>query len=187
MTLTLAFDTSGPWCAAALLRGDAVLATRAEEMAKGQAERLMPLLEDLLAEHGYAWADLDRIGVGTGPGNFTGIRIAVSAARGLALALNIPAVGVSTFDAIHHDAPEALAGVPAPRDHLYVRAPGGAPAYIREAEAPGAPMLPPAPAALVTAMARVAAAAPNGPPPAPLYIKPADAAPSRDAPPVRLG
>jgi tRNA threonylcarbamoyladenosine biosynthesis protein TsaB len=68
-------------------------------MARGQSERLVPMLEDLLAEGGVAWRDLDAIGVGIGPGNFTGIRIAVATARGLALGLRVPAVGVTGFDA----------------------------------------------------------------------------------------
>ena len=55
----------------------------------------MPLLEDVLAEAGIGWRDLAAIGVGTGPGNFTGVRISVAAARGLALGLGIPAIGVT--------------------------------------------------------------------------------------------
>ena len=54
-------------------------------MEKGQAERLMPMLAEMLAEAGVGFGDLARIGVGTGPGNFTGVRISVAAARGLAL------------------------------------------------------------------------------------------------------
>src|SRR6056297_2365432 len=76
----LAFDTSAAHCAAAIVSGDTILARRDEEMARGQAERLMPLLAELLAEAGLAWSDLAALGVGTGPGNFTGIRIAVAAA-----------------------------------------------------------------------------------------------------------
>ncbi len=69
-------------------------------MAKGQAERLFGLLEELMKEGGATWRDLGRIGVGIGPGNFTGTRISVASARGLALSLAIPAVGVSTFEAL---------------------------------------------------------------------------------------
>lgn len=71
-----------------------------EEMARGQAERLFPIFDNVLSEVGAVWEELDAIAVGTGPGNFTGIRIAVSAARGLALSLGIPAIGVSGFDAL---------------------------------------------------------------------------------------
>ena len=84
ITTILAFDTSFAHCAAALLIGDTVT-TRIDPMARGQVEHLMPMLEEVLAEAGIAWADLDGIGVCTGPGNFTGTRISVSAARGLAL------------------------------------------------------------------------------------------------------
>ena len=98
--LVLGFSTSGPACAGLLLRGADVLADRHEPMQKGQGERLIPMLEEMLTEAGCAWADLDRLGVGVGPGNFTGIRLAVSAARGLALGLDIPAIGVNSFDAL---------------------------------------------------------------------------------------
>ena len=98
--LTLAFDTSAAHCAAALLSGNTILASRVEDMQKGQVERLMPLLEEVLAEAGKTWSDLDRIGVGVGPGNFAGIRISVSAARGLALSLGIPVIGVNALEAM---------------------------------------------------------------------------------------
>jgi len=94
----LAFDTSAAHCAAALLC-EGRLAQRVDEMARGQAEHLMPMLEDMLQADGLMWSDLDAIGVGVGPGNFTGIRISVSAARGLALGLGKPAIGVSNLEA----------------------------------------------------------------------------------------
>lgn len=98
--LILAFDTSAAHCAALLLCGETVLAARHENMAKGQVERLFPLLEELLTEAGQSWADLSAIGVCTGPGNFTGVRIGVASARGLALSLKIPAVGISMLEAL---------------------------------------------------------------------------------------
>lgn len=96
--MILSFDTSGPYCIAALHKGDEVLASAEEPLAKGQAERLLGLCQDLLAQRGLSYSDLSAIGVGVGPGNFTGIRISVSAARGLALALGVPAIPVSTFE-----------------------------------------------------------------------------------------
>jgi len=97
----LAFDTSAAQCAAALLAGGGIL-TRSEAMVRGQAERLMPMLAELLGEAGRDFADLDAVAVGIGPGNFTGSRIAVSAARGLALGLGKPAIGISTLEALAH-------------------------------------------------------------------------------------
>ncbi|MDP5360876.1 MAG: tRNA (adenosine(37)-N6)-threonylcarbamoyltransferase complex dimerization subunit type 1 TsaB, partial [Paracoccaceae bacterium] len=96
--IILAFDTSAAHCAAALLLGDRIV-TRVDEMAKGQAEHLMPMLEEMLRAAGLSWADLDGIGVGVGPGNFTGIRISLAAARGLSLGLGKPAIGVNGFEA----------------------------------------------------------------------------------------
>lgn len=107
----LGFDTSAAHCAAAVVCGDRVLAQRIEPMARGQAERLFPLLVEVLAEAGLGWPDLDAIGVGEGPGNFTGIRISVAAARGLALSLGIPAVGVTVTEAVACDAPRPCRAV----------------------------------------------------------------------------
>ena len=192
--LILGFDTSAAHCAAALLSDDGrLLARRSEEMGRGQAERLMGLLEELLAGAGADWSALDAIGVGTGPGNFTGIRIAVAAARGLALSLGRPAIGVSGFEVIDHRRGEAhLAVIPAPRDQFYVRAPGGEPALMSrvEAEAVALPLAHlPAPAEQAETIARIAAARRDRPLPAPvpLYVLAADAAPPRDPAPRILG
>ncbi|WP_372885842.1 tRNA (adenosine(37)-N6)-threonylcarbamoyltransferase complex dimerization subunit type 1 TsaB [Shimia sp.] len=191
--LILAFDSSGRHCAACLLQGDSVVATRAEEMARGQAERLMPMLDELLAEAGASWRDLGGIAVGVGPGNFTGIRISVSAARGLALALAIPAEGVSTFDAMSWGQPEPhLAAIPAPRDQFYMRTANTPPRLVGGPLDTGLAILsPPPPARLVENMARVTRARLLDPRhvatrPKPLYIKAADAAPPRDPAPTIL-
>jgi tRNA threonylcarbamoyladenosine biosynthesis protein TsaB len=102
-TLVLALDTSGPSCAAALARMEGsqlrIVASRTEPMERGHAERLVPLVGELLAEVGASWSDLGRIGVTAGPGSFTGVRVGIAAARGLALALGIAAVGIGTLDA----------------------------------------------------------------------------------------
>ncbi len=117
----LAFDTSGPYCAVAVM-SQGRITTRIDNMTRGQAEHLFPLLQEVLEDHQFDFSDLDGIGVGIGPGNFTGIRIAVSAARGLTFALNTPAVGVSTLEALVWDRTgPRLAVLDAPRDHIYAQ------------------------------------------------------------------
>ncbi|MEP2531833.1 tRNA (adenosine(37)-N6)-threonylcarbamoyltransferase complex dimerization subunit type 1 TsaB [Shimia sp.] len=187
--LILAFDTSGPYCAAALMQGAKVLASAYDPMKRGQAEHLMTMLERVLNDANTQWNDLSAIGVGVGPGNFTGIRISVSAARGLALGLAIPAVGVSTFQALSLDHSDPhIAAVPAPRDQLYVLHPDTpSPMLAAPPHAFDLPIhLPPSPDQLVVNIARYAATGYTKSPvrPAPLYIKPADAAPPRDPAPV---
>ncbi|MFU8881421.1 MAG: tRNA (adenosine(37)-N6)-threonylcarbamoyltransferase complex dimerization subunit type 1 TsaB [Rhodobacterales bacterium] len=190
----LAFDTSGAHCAAALLRGETILAATSEAMGRGQAERLVPLLDDLIRGAGLDWRDLRALAVGIGPGNFTGIRISVATARGLALALDIPAIGISTFEAITASATlPHLAAVPAPQGKVYIAPNGQAPALVsmEAAHDMGRPLaLPPPPGDLTITMAHVARAKLLAGDvmhaPAPLYIRPADAAPARDTAPVML-
>ena len=159
-------------------------------MARGQAEHLMPLLEDILSRSCLTWADLSRIGVGIGPGNFTGLRISVSAARGLALGLGIPAVGVSTFDALgNRDAgPQAVVAVPAPRNMAYLASGSDEPAIHPVTAVPPDAIWARDGEAIAVGIARVAARRPldQVTRPAPLYVRPADAAPARDLPPVIL-
>ncbi|WP_170414943.1 tRNA (adenosine(37)-N6)-threonylcarbamoyltransferase complex dimerization subunit type 1 TsaB [Ruegeria atlantica] len=188
--IILAFDTSAAHCAAALLCGDQIVTSRVETMSRGQAERLMPLLEEVLADTGYEWKDLSAIGVGVGPGNFTGIRISVSAARGLALGLGVPAIGVTGFDALAELSSDALPAIRAPRDQVYVALPDREPALmpLTEAESLGPLILNDDPDAQIRAIARIAGQGwqTNTTQPAPLYVRPADAAPSKDTPPVLL-
>ncbi|MCT8161238.1 tRNA (adenosine(37)-N6)-threonylcarbamoyltransferase complex dimerization subunit type 1 TsaB [Pseudoruegeria sp. SHC-113] len=220
MTATLlALDTSGPHCAAAVLIAGELRASRFEEMAKGQAERLFPLLEEVLADAGVGFADLSAISVGTGPGNFTGIRIAVSSARGLALSLGCPAIGVSSLEAAAYGADgPTVAALDAKRGNLYLqgfstKAPQ--PAQLTTFDAlpeglaqPGLTCIGSAAEALAAqigaalaapaytqaeAIARIAAARLASDPeacarsrPAPLYLRAADAAPAKDAPPALL-
>ncbi|MBL9049884.1 MAG: tRNA (adenosine(37)-N6)-threonylcarbamoyltransferase complex dimerization subunit type 1 TsaB [Tabrizicola sp.] len=197
----LAFDTSAAHCAAALLLPDRVI-LRHEAMEKGQAERLVPLLEELLTEGGIGWADLKALAVGTGPGNFTGVRIAVSAARGLALGLGIPAVGVTRLEALALGLPRPLRVIEdARRGEVYVQdfledgpgpariAPAGSVEPLPHVTGSGAgsgalsAAMP-----LAEAIARIGAlrAAKPQPRPAPFYLRGADAAPPSDPPPVIL-
>jgi len=210
----LSFDTSGPYCAVALLRGGEIVATRHVPMAKGQAEHLMPLVMGVLAEAGVVPAALDALGVGTGPGNFTGVRISVAAARGLALALGIPAVGVSGLEALALDGPRPLlACIDARRDQVYLQRFGGG--ATRGPELVGPDTVPdwamaglsvvghasaelaarigaravPAAHESASAIARIAATRFQDRDllrPAPLYLRAADAAPSKETGPVML-
>lgn len=168
---------------------------REEPMQKGQAERLVPMLEELLAEGGIGWRDLRRIAVGVGPGNFTGVRISVATARGLALALGIPVIGVTRLEALAQGLPRPLRVAEDARQGLaYVQDfPGGA-ARLERAQpfagpatgsAAGEGALPPA-LPVAEAIALIAATRAPGPPPAPFYLKGADAAPPSDPPPVIL-
>ncbi|MGD9293796.1 MAG: tRNA (adenosine(37)-N6)-threonylcarbamoyltransferase complex dimerization subunit type 1 TsaB [Roseobacter sp.] len=198
--LVLAFDTSAAACDIAVLGGKDVLAHRKEVMAKGQAERLLPLCAEILASVGANVTDLAAIGVGVGPGNFTGIRIAVAAARGLALGLRIPAVGVSTFDALRlgfdHpcvctvDARRAQAYVQEYSDMSAVGEPGIRP--LSTLEAFNLPIIGvggrQSQYPLSVAIAKIATVRRIEPSerPAPMYLRPADAAPAKDAPPLIL-
>lgn len=194
--MILAFDTSAPVCAVALVAGETVLQSAQEPMAKGQAERLLVLCQELLDAQGVAFSDLSAIGVGIGPGNFTGIRIAVSAARGLALGLGRPAIGVSSFEALRYGTPAPCAvAIDARRDQYYLQhfAPSGgsAPQIHANDHRPNldgpliglwgqAPAYPIAQGIAFTAQSRLGSAVPR---PAPLYLRAADAAPAKDQAP----
>lgn len=119
---TLGFDTADAHISLALLEGDALLADHHIPMDKGQGEQLFAQIKNILKEYNLSFDSLCCIGVGIGPGNFTGIRLGVAAARGLSMALGIPAVGISTFQALAHgqDAP-CLVVLDARRGHLYVQ------------------------------------------------------------------
>jgi tRNA threonylcarbamoyladenosine biosynthesis protein TsaB len=95
----LAIDTAAPRLQLALLMDQRVDAL-VEEMPQGQAERIFPAIAELLARNGVSYAALGRIAVTTGPGSFTGLRIGLSAARGLGLALEIPVIGVPSLLAL---------------------------------------------------------------------------------------
>lgn len=102
----LAIETATENCSVALLHGD-VLIDRSEHAPRRHAERVLPMAAELLAEAGIARTQLDGIAVGRGPGAFTGVRLAVSLAQGIAYALDRPVVPVSTLAALAVQAPAA--------------------------------------------------------------------------------
>lgn len=113
--LILAFDTATRVATSALVRDGVVLGERAST-----AVKVLEDVDALLGAAGLEPADLDALAVGTGPGSFTGIRIGVATARGLALSLGIPLAGVSTLDALAAGAPGALPVIDARRHEVFV-------------------------------------------------------------------
>jgi tRNA threonylcarbamoyladenosine biosynthesis protein TsaB len=107
MLSVLAFDSAGPGCSAAVWRDGDILSRRAAPMARGQAEHLVPMIAAVLEEAGMAAIKLDLIAVTTGPGAFTGLRIALAAARGLALASDVTVMGITSFAAVAAQVPPA--------------------------------------------------------------------------------
>ena len=98
----LAIDTALGACAAAVLdaqRG-AIVASESIAMARGHAEAIMPVIARVMDAARYEFGDLNRIAVTVGPGSFTGLRVGISAARGIALAAGKPAIGLSTLSAL---------------------------------------------------------------------------------------
>lgn len=96
----LALDAAGAACSAAVWAEGAVAAQRFEVMARGQSERLLPMIEEVMQEAGLNYAALDALAVTRGPGGFTGVRIGLATARGLALARGVPVIGVTNFEAV---------------------------------------------------------------------------------------
>ncbi|MEJ5080313.1 MULTISPECIES: tRNA (adenosine(37)-N6)-threonylcarbamoyltransferase complex dimerization subunit type 1 TsaB [unclassified Ochrobactrum] len=125
----LALDTASSWCAAAIYDSgtDTVLAEVSEDIGKGHAEVLMDYIGRVMTQSGIAMTDLDCVAVNVGPGSFTGVRIGVSAARGFALALERPAIGISAFDAlasevaISHPGKPVLVLLEAHRGEIYAQ------------------------------------------------------------------
>jgi tRNA threonylcarbamoyladenosine biosynthesis protein TsaB len=99
--LILAIDTALDACSAGVLDTDAgkLIALESQPMKRGHAEALMPLIAHVIKQAGIAFASFDRIAVTTGPGSFTGLRVGLSAARGIALAADKPVVGLTTLTA----------------------------------------------------------------------------------------
>lgn len=125
--LVLGLDTCLSSCSVAVLDGERVLASAREVMARGHQERLAPMAQQVMAEAGLAFDRLDRIAVTVGPGSFTGLRVGIAFAKGLALALDLPAVGVGTLEALAAEAGKDSGGLVFPaidarRGQLYLQA-----------------------------------------------------------------
>jgi len=131
--LILAIDTALDACAAGVLDTETgqLLAQESEGMKRGHAEALMPLIARVMKASGIAFSGLDRIAVTTGPGSFTGLRVGLSAARGIALAADKPVVGVTTLTAyaapiVSQNAEHpVISAIDARHDHVYFQAVSG--------------------------------------------------------------
>jgi tRNA threonylcarbamoyl adenosine modification protein YeaZ len=132
--LILAIDTALDACSAAVLDTDAskIVAQESQPMKRGHAEALMPLIARVMKASTVAFASLDRIAVTTGPGSFTGLRVGLSAARGIALAAGKPVVGLTTLTAyaapiVTENGPHPIiSAIDARHDHVYFQVVGGA-------------------------------------------------------------
>jgi tRNA threonylcarbamoyladenosine biosynthesis protein TsaB len=131
--LILAIDTALDACAAGVLDTDAarLIAQESQPMKRGHAEALMPLIGRVIRQAGIAFAALDRIAVTTGPGSFTGLRVGLSAARGIGLAADKPVVGLSTLTAYaapvvgQNAAQPVISAIDARHDHVYFQVVSG--------------------------------------------------------------
>ncbi len=149
----LGLDTATSGCSAAVwngtIPGGRLTVRRSAPMARGQAEVLVPLAQAALEEAGVGFGDLDRIAVTVGPGAFTGLRIALATARGIAVARGLPVIGITTFDAVAHGLPATeraghtvLVAVDSRRAEPFLQlfdaglVPVGAPAMLQPAAVP---------------------------------------------------
>jgi tRNA threonylcarbamoyladenosine biosynthesis protein TsaB len=127
----LAFDTSTHWLSVAC-GADAAWYVRGEPAGQAHSERLLPLVDAVLAEAGWSLRSLDGIAFGAGPGSFTGVRIACGVAQGLGLGADLPLVPVPTLEALaqaawrEHSATHVVACLDARMREVYVAA------YVRE-------------------------------------------------------
>src|SRR5215813_1086591 len=131
--LILAIDTALDACAAAVLDTGTskIIAMESQAMKRGHAEALMPLIARVMKQSGLPFAALDRVAVTTGPGSFTGLRVGLSAARGIGLAANKPVVGLTTLSA--YAAPivseggeePVISAIDARHDHVYLQVVSG--------------------------------------------------------------
>lgn len=111
--LILSIDSSSGSCSACLWRNGGILAHAEEQMERGQDQRLLPLINEVMRQGNAKYTDLDRIAVTRGPGSFTGLRIGLAAARGLGLAAAKPVIGIDRFSVYRE-------GIKAPGKNLLV-------------------------------------------------------------------
>jgi tRNA threonylcarbamoyladenosine biosynthesis protein TsaB len=131
--LILAIDTALDACAAAVLDTGTskVIAMESQAMKRGHAEALMPLIARVMKETGIPFAALDRVAVTSGPGSFTGLRVGLSAARGIGLAAGKPVVGLTTLSAyaapiVSEGAEQpVISAIDARHDHVYLQVVSG--------------------------------------------------------------
>jgi tRNA threonylcarbamoyladenosine biosynthesis protein TsaB len=131
--LILAIDTALDACAAAVLDTGTsnMIAIESQTMKRGHAEALMPLIARVMKQTGVPFAALDRIAVTSGPGSFTGLRVGLSAARGIGLAAGKPVVGLTTLSAyaapIVSDGADqpVISAIDARHDHVYLQVVSG--------------------------------------------------------------
>ncbi|MBR1145253.1 tRNA (adenosine(37)-N6)-threonylcarbamoyltransferase complex dimerization subunit type 1 TsaB [Bradyrhizobium sp. AUGA SZCCT0431] len=131
--LILAIDTALDACAAAVLDTEAarIIAQESQPMKRGHAEALMPLIARVMKASGIAFTSLDRVAVTKGPGSFTGLRVGLSAARGIALAAGKPVVGLTTLTAYaapfvgENSEHPIISAIDARHDHVYFQVVSG--------------------------------------------------------------
>jgi tRNA threonylcarbamoyladenosine biosynthesis protein TsaB len=151
----LALDTCLGACSVAVCEAGRALAMASEAMARGHQERLAPMAREVMAAAGLDFSALDRIGVTVGPGSFTGLRVGLAFAKGLALALNRPCLGISVLEALGRGTPRpgfAAAVIDAHRGQIYLQV------FID-----GAPAMAPDVLPIETAAARLAELHAGGP------------------------
>lgn len=144
--IVLGLDTCLTACSVAVRDGERVLAAESEVMARGHQERLAPMAQRVMAQAGLPFDRLKLIGVTVGPGSFTGLRVGLAFAKGLACALGVPLSGVGALEALAAEADGLVfAAVDARRDQVYLQAFEG-----------GRPLMAPDALELGTAAARLA-------------------------------